>query len=203
MRPFGAGRQNHCAVSPPLRQALWCKRDPFFDLGQRLDLFIDNIENGEHVSIGELGSLGELIAALATLATLIYLALQIRQNTAVHKTQSLRYIIDGQLAAYESFSANDTERDIFKRGCRSYYDLSGDEKIRFGIMLAKYFTTCEYAFTSYKDKLIKAEAFKSTERQVLYLMRQPGVIEYWNKEKWNYAEDFQREVDNLLENQSP
>ena len=154
------------------------------------------------MSIGELGSFGELIAALATLATLIYLALQIRQNTAVHKTQALQYIIDRQTAAYESFSASDNERDIFKRGCKSYYDLSGDEKIRFGIMMAKFFNTCEYSFTSYKDKLVKSETFESSERQVLYLMRQPGVVEYWNKEKWNYAEDYQREVDSLVASES-
>ena len=154
------------------------------------------------MSIGELGSLGELIAALATLATLIYLALQIRQNTAVNKTQALQYIIDRQMAAYESFSASDTERDIFKRGCRSYYDLTGDEKIRFGIMMAKFFTTCEYAFTAYKDNLVKPEAFEGSQRQVLYIMRQPGAVEYWNKEKWNYAEDFQREVDSLVASRS-
>ena len=68
--------------------------------------------------------------------------------------------------------------------------------------MAKYFTTCEYSFTSYKDKLVKPETFESSERQVLYLMRQPGVVEYRNKEKWNYAEDYQREVDSLVASQS-
>jgi hypothetical protein len=40
------------------------------------------------MSIQDLGSLGELIAAIATVGTLIYLALQIRQNTAVVRTSN-------------------------------------------------------------------------------------------------------------------
>ena len=35
------------------------------------------------MTIQQLGSIGEFVAAIATLATLIYLALQIRRNTAV------------------------------------------------------------------------------------------------------------------------
>ena len=48
------------------------------------------------MSLQELGNLGEVIAAIATLATLIYLALQIKQNTARKKMDASVSIQQGQ-----------------------------------------------------------------------------------------------------------
>jgi hypothetical protein len=44
------------------------------------------------MTIAELGSLGEFLAAIATIATLIYLALQLRQNTAALKLSQMRAV---------------------------------------------------------------------------------------------------------------
>lgn len=48
------------------------------------------------MTIQDLGSLGELIAAIATVVTLVYLAAQIRQNTAQQKREELISIQHGQ-----------------------------------------------------------------------------------------------------------
>jgi len=48
------------------------------------------------MNVQDLGSIGELIAAIATLATLIYLAVQIRQNTAQQRREELVSIQHGQ-----------------------------------------------------------------------------------------------------------
>ena len=46
------------------------------------------------MTIQDWGSIGELIAAVATVLTLIYLALQIRANTAAVKAESRRREVD-------------------------------------------------------------------------------------------------------------
>jgi hypothetical protein len=48
------------------------------------------------MTIQDLGSLGELVAALATLVTLVYLATQIRQNTAQQQREEMLSIQHGQ-----------------------------------------------------------------------------------------------------------
>ena len=105
------------------------------------------------MSIGELGSLGELIAALATLVTLIDLALQIRQNTAVHKIQALQYVMESSLNAHAGLSADESERDIFERGSHSYKNSSKYERSRFAMMVGRMFPSMEYVFTSYGDRI--------------------------------------------------
>lgn len=55
------------------------------------------------MTVQELGSIGELIAAVATLATLIYLAIQIRQNTAQQKREELISVQHGQNALLTQF----------------------------------------------------------------------------------------------------
>ena len=48
------------------------------------------------MTIQDLGSIGELIAAIATIATLVYLAIQIRQNTAQQKLDAYVSVQHGQ-----------------------------------------------------------------------------------------------------------
>ena len=42
------------------------------------------------MTIQDLGSIGEFVAAIATVATLVYLAIQIRSNTAALRSESRR-----------------------------------------------------------------------------------------------------------------
>ncbi len=45
------------------------------------------------MTIQEIGSLGEFVAAIATIATLVYLAIQIRQNTAVARSAATQEVL--------------------------------------------------------------------------------------------------------------
>ena len=69
------------------------------------------------MTIQDFGSIGEFVTSIVTLATLAYLALQIRQNTAVLRTQTLQYVIDSKIAYMDAATAHGPDGDIkFVRG---------------------------------------------------------------------------------------
>ena len=51
--------------------------------------FADTLLGVAAMNIQDLGSIGELVAAIATLATLVYLAVQMRKNTAATRSTAL------------------------------------------------------------------------------------------------------------------
>jgi hypothetical protein len=153
---------------------------------------------GGYVTIQDLGSIGEFVASIVTLATLVYLAAQIRQNTAALRTQALQYVIDSKLAAFDGATAHGPDGDICRRGRESFDDLSLEEQQRFTFLVARLFTTCEYVFTSYRDGLVKAGTYEAAKRDILSEFDAPGVVEWWRSARSMFADDFQREVERLL-----
>ena len=85
----------------------------------------------------ELGNLGDFIGGIAVLVTLVYLAIQIRQNTAQVKIGSEIARTDTYARSVESFSnfrgllISDSEMaDIYLRGCRDIGSLNRVEGLR-------------------------------------------------------------------------
>jgi hypothetical protein len=145
-----------------------------------------------------IGAVGETLGALAVLVTLVYLAVQIRQNTAALRTQALQYVIDSKLGALDATTAHGPDGDICRRGRESFGDLSPEEQQRFTFLTAILFATCEYVFTSYHDGLVKPGTYEAAKRDILSEFDAPGVVEWWRSTRSLFADDFQREVEHLL-----
>jgi hypothetical protein len=150
------------------------------------------------VTIQDLGSIGEFVASIVTLATLAYLAVQIRQNTAVLRTQALQYVIDSKLAALDAATAHGPDGDISRRGRESFDDLSPEEQQRFTVLVGRLFAASENVLTSYRDGLVKPGSYEAAKRDILRELDAPGVVEWWRSERSRYADDFQRDVEHLL-----
>lgn len=73
------------------------------------------------MSIQDLGSIGEFIAAIATILTLVYLALQIRQNTAVSRAAAAQEVLKAhRLLIREVLTLNPEVENVFIRGIHSF-----------------------------------------------------------------------------------
>jgi hypothetical protein len=68
------------------------------------------------MSIQELGSLGELVAAIATVFTLVYLALQIRENTKIVRSEASRSIRSDGAATFRMIAGDAIVAELFNRG---------------------------------------------------------------------------------------
>jgi hypothetical protein len=151
------------------------------------------------VTISELGSIGEIIGAAATVATLLYLAIQIRSNTLVTKSESLRDIID-RVIQWEARLVDSPELlHSWTEGSKSYHNLKDEDQIRFTTLSHEILSACETSWEAAKFGGIKAETLEAARGIIYQLMRNKGVQEYWEVSgSITMAVDFVKEVDAIL-----
>ncbi len=94
------------------------------------------------MTLEDLGNLGEIIGAIAVVVSLIYLAIQIRQNTAQIRESShisrlllQENFVSGQEELIRSFLENEEMFRVWRLGSTTTGELSGDDKERFGLLL--------------------------------------------------------------------
>jgi hypothetical protein len=152
-----------------------------------------------------LGNLGDFVGGIAVLVTLIYLAIQIRQNTAQVKIASDIARTDTYARSVESFSqfrsllVSDPEMaDIYLRGSRDLGSLNPAESLRFYLILQQIFHTIQATIentTATGTQVDDPLHFYNLD----VLLEQPGIRDWWAREKTRYEPKFVSLVNNQLE----
>src|SRR5262245_36650020 len=78
-----------------------------------------------------IGAVSEALGAVAVFITLVYLALQIRHNSAVLEAQSEDAIATGFMNLNAVVAGNSELGRVFVQGCEDYATLNADERIQF------------------------------------------------------------------------
>jgi len=137
------------------------------------------------MSIQEWAAIAEIIGAVAVVASLVYLAVQIRQNT--HELSMT--LKSTELAAFErNVEAGNRIREIFilnpdiselhQRGLMSYADLSGNDKLRFGMILSNVFSAFQGAYVRQLTYGNDPADFAGSERLLDSYIKFRGVREW-------------------------
>lgn len=91
------------------------------------------------MTIEELGAPGELLAAVATIVTLIYLALQLRQNTAALRLSQSRAIESDAQNARGRFVTIRNVAELYIAGFTRPEALDQADRLRFHMLLDQLF----------------------------------------------------------------
>jgi len=94
------------------------------------------------MTLEDLGNLSEIIGAIAVVISLVYLAVQIRQNTAQIRESSTvsrlllqENFVSGQEELIRAFLENEEMFRVWRLGSTTTDELSGDDRERFGLLL--------------------------------------------------------------------
>ena len=87
------------------------------------------------MSILELGALGEFVGAIAVVGTLIYLAVQIRQNTAAVAAPTYESMVSGVTDINLMIVGNPDVASILARGNADPDSLDYEEALRYAMLL--------------------------------------------------------------------
>ena len=150
------------------------------------------------VTIQELGSLGELIAAIATVATLIYLAIQIRANTASVRAESRRDAV-AQTNGFAAVVANNKElASVFRRGIADYEALDADEQVQFQFLFAMVAATADSAHIEHRLGTTDRKWFESSSAGFRRLVATPGGQVFWRLNRHTFSSEFTALIDEEL-----
>ena len=156
------------------------------------------------MTLEDLGNIGEFIAAVGVVVSLVYLAIQVRQNTA-HLGQNTRSVrtsamLEARAASTElpKMVAQDSEvARICTLGFSSPADLSSEERIRFHAILAWWFNNQESIFFLHESDAIDAIQYAPWERDLRQTLGLPGIAE-WCRHSSSFSDTFAATVNGML-----
>ncbi len=157
------------------------------------------------MNLDALGNVGDFLGGIGVVVTLVYLAAQIRQNTA-----QLRANAEGMRTA----ALDETQRsmnhwreaivhrkdvaELWERGLSSAGDqLDSADHIRFGLLLGELI----YAWQAVYRRAVNAEDMDHWKSNYLYVrgvLNRPAPREFWQRTKAAYFPDFVEEIERIL-----
>ena len=150
------------------------------------------------MSLEDLGNIGEFVAAVAVVVSLIYLAVQIRQNTATVRASTHHSIVREGRELHTLVVPNDTVAHIVFAGLQDWSDLSPEDQFRLHLVMRSFFAFYEDTYLQMRKKVLDIEAWQSRRTMLIELLDQPGARRWWNRHYGEYSTAFQEEVQKLL-----
>jgi hypothetical protein len=133
------------------------------------------------VTIQDVGSIGELIGAVATVATLLYLATQIRQNTATGRATAA-IAANQSNASFNRFLAEDqTANRIFWKGLATPRELSEAEWMQFTQIASLQSNNLQQSYALYHEGSLSASSWHAQREAIRWFATQPGFQKYWDE----------------------
>lgn len=131
------------------------------------------------MSIIELGALGEFVGAIAVVITLIYLAVQLRQNTASVRNNSYQAWASGLSACFLTVCRNDNLSSAMNKGFQDSRNLTEDNWIQFLLWHQALLHTTESTYLMYKSGSIDESVLNHELERAAAILRFPGTRQWW------------------------
>lgn len=149
----------------------------------------------------EIGAaIAEILAAAAVIASLIYLAVQIRQNNELLRSESRQALVANDLT---SLSANFQNSDVLAKYVAED-ELSAEEQLRLSFMFALDLRNREFEYFQYTNGLLDKETWLAY-RHVILINHSVGLGRTWWTEIGRGIVDptFAKLIDELLVHAEP
>jgi hypothetical protein len=145
-------------------------------------------------------AVAEITAAVAVIASLIYLAIQIRQNNELLRSESRQALVTNDLA---SLSANFNNADVFAKYIAGQ-ELSAEDQLRLSFMFTLDLRNREFEYFQYVHGLLDEQAWLAY-RHVVLVNHSTGLGRAWWDEIGRGLVDpeFARQVDEMLVDAKP
>jgi len=135
------------------------------------------------MTLSDLGDLGDFIGGLAVIVTLIYLASQIRQNTAALRTASRQEIVSGYRAHGRLFLDPRRSR-VFADGLSRYPDMPFDDRSLFGNLLGDHAVFFQSVFALHESGMLEDEIYHAYLDWFSCQVATPGGAVFWTEMSW-------------------
>ena len=133
-----------------------------------------------------ISAVAEAAGAVATLATLVFLAVQIRDNTAAMRASVFNQKSDSWAAAMRPL-LEPAHTELFLRGLRSYKQLGQDDKLRFGVLLGAMLDQLAGLIEHEQRGLIEESVLVPYDTYFAELFRLTGAREFWEVQRPMYV----------------
>jgi hypothetical protein len=152
------------------------------------------------VTLDALGNIGDFVGGIAVVVTLVYLAFQIRQNTAqvrqtlhVARAQALR---DTMTTGWVLEVARDSGLSaLYSNGLSQPEQLTETERVRFLFLMGTIFGEIEKNHLMYEQGFLADERWEAQLGTLRLHLKQAGGKYYWERFAYMHTRPFVQVVD--------
>ncbi len=144
-----------------------------------------------------LGAIGEIVGAAAVFATLVYLAVQIRQNTAALKASSHHAITDSFNAINVKIIEDPGTARLWRIGHTDLSRLDEDEQTQYAFLMIAYMRIFETLYYQREVGTMEEQLFLTEEKTLKWTVQQSGFVEWWDVNPISLSTEFRDYVNRL------
>ena len=132
-----------------------------------------------------IGAIAEVIGVIAVVVSLIYLAIQVRQNTAQLRIDNLRETVRGTLDTNWYYHRDAMAFDAFKHGVENFDNLLPQQQATFHSIVVDLAFYVEMIRSFEYSGLVDPAGREINERFLLAILLTPGGKQWWEFAKRN------------------
>jgi len=125
-----------------------------------------------------LGNIGDFVGGIAVVVTLIYLAVQVRQNTAALRTASRQEIAAG-FRDVNRLNLDPNALRAYGEGLRKYPHMPFDQRGRFSTIIADHALFVQGAFALYEAGQLEEQTYRAYLHFFACHLITPGGAAWW------------------------
>jgi len=145
------------------------------------------------------GALGEIVGAFAVVISLVYLAIQVRQNTAAIAAQAAHDALAAVREFNQHLMVNPPMARIFRIGQEDPSALTESELEQFVHIVFTFFKTAEAVHAQSIKGTLDPDTWRAWERVFMAWGQSPGFASYWSIRKGLFTPAFQALYDSWPE----
>lgn len=139
-----------------------------------------------------IAAISEIIGTIAVVVSLIYVAVQIRQNTAALNTDARASFL-AALQTVNSFSLANS--DVVHRGLFNGEELDGEDLTRFTTIVHSAFNAWEALYTEFLAGNVEPEYWEGKLRQIQWTLSRPSCRHAWDNFTHLFDERFVKYIE--------
>ncbi len=149
------------------------------------------------MTLQDLGDLGDLIGGIAVVITLIYLAVQVRQNTALITAQTVQASVDATQRVLLFRAENAPLRAVIRKA-RNNEDLTADDTEVLASYLQASFMNFQARLQHHTRGVFDRSINESYELILEDYLQQPYVRRWWHYAKPLFGAAFRHHCDHII-----
>ena len=149
------------------------------------------------MTIMELGALGEFVGSIGVVVTLVYLAVQIRQNTGMMRTQTIQARVDSFQTRVAPILSSSEFTSLVVRGDEDPSSLDEIEARQYRTYAQTIFRSWQANFESYRYGMMSQQDKEGTENAIRFFLSRRGFRQSWETMQGTLPSDFQAWINSL------
>jgi hypothetical protein len=137
-----------------------------------------------------IGAIGDMVGGFGVIITLIYLAMQVRQNTAAQKISSFQSLRENTVSLHDLCASDSDLADLFVAGVSDQKPLSEQESNRFHFLLMSFFRRLESIYILEKVGHLSESDWSGIKLSCIDVLNQPGTRRWWMENQQRFRKDF-------------